>query len=97
MVTAPERTAEVRAAAWLPSSVVAVVEGGDRRQLRSRRGCARSRPVTTSTAARTDDARIVLVHDGARPLVSPALVREVIRATAEHGAGQSRRSLSPRP
>ena len=80
VVTAPERTAEVRAAAWLPASVVAVVEGGDRRQTSVAAG------LLALDGIDDGDTRIVLVHDGARPLVSPALVREVIRATAEHGA-----------
>jgi 2-C-methyl-D-erythritol 4-phosphate cytidylyltransferase/2-C-methyl-D-erythritol 2,4-cyclodiphosphate synthase len=79
VVTAPERTAEVRAAAWLPASVVAVVDGGDRRQASVAAGL---RALDTGDR----DRRIVLVHDGARPLVSSDLVREVIRATAEHGA-----------
>jgi len=89
VVTAPERTAEVRAAAWLPSSVVAVVEGGDRRQLSVAAGLRALEAgdnVDGGDGGEDRDARIVLVHDGARPLVSPALVREVIRATAEHGA-----------
>jgi 2-C-methyl-D-erythritol 4-phosphate cytidylyltransferase/2-C-methyl-D-erythritol 2,4-cyclodiphosphate synthase len=80
VVTAPERTAEVRAAAWLPASVVAVVEGGDRRQASVAAG------LRAFDGTIDDDERIVLVHDGARPLVSSDLVREVIRATAEHGA-----------
>lgn len=29
---------------------------------------------------------VVLIHDGARPLVSPALIRRVIQATRKHGA-----------
>jgi 2-C-methyl-D-erythritol 2,4-cyclodiphosphate synthase len=33
-----------------------------------------------------DDDRPVLVHDGARPLVSPALVSAIARATVDHGA-----------
>ena len=87
VVTAAERTAEVRAAAWLPASVVAVVDGGDRRQVSVAAGCAALEAATTRRRDRDDrDARIVLVHDGARPLVSPGLVRDVIRATAEHGA-----------
>ena len=86
VVTAAERTAEVRAAAWLPASVIAVVEGGDRRQVSVAAGL-RALDDREGRDDREDrDARIVLVHDGARPLVSPDLVRDVIRATAEHGA-----------
>ncbi len=80
VVTAAERTAEVRAAAWLPPSVVAVVEGGDRRQASVAAG------LRALGGVGDQDGRIVLVHDGARPLVSADLVRDVIRATAEHGA-----------
>ena len=83
VVTASERTAEVRAASWLPASVVAVVEGGDRRQLSVAAGL---RALGDAEDGDVRDDRIVLVHDGARPLVSPELVRDVIRATAEHGA-----------
>jgi 2-C-methyl-D-erythritol 4-phosphate cytidylyltransferase/2-C-methyl-D-erythritol 2,4-cyclodiphosphate synthase len=36
--------------------------------------------------AGADDARIVLVHDGARPVADGALIERVIKATAEFGA-----------
>lgn len=50
------------------------VEGGARRQDSSLAGIR---------AAREE---IVLVHDAARPLVSPELIRAVFRAAVEHGA-----------
>ena len=53
---APERIEEVAAASWLPSSVVAVVAGGTRRQESVAAGFA---------ALDGPDDRVVLVHDGA--------------------------------
>jgi 2-C-methyl-D-erythritol 4-phosphate cytidylyltransferase/2-C-methyl-D-erythritol 2,4-cyclodiphosphate synthase len=69
-----------RRPAWLPSKVVAVVAGGARRQ----------ESVTAGLRALDlegeDGRRVVLVHDGARPLVSTRLVDAVARSAAEHGA-----------
>jgi 2-C-methyl-D-erythritol 4-phosphate cytidylyltransferase/2-C-methyl-D-erythritol 2,4-cyclodiphosphate synthase len=76
------RTAEQAAAprpGWLPDKVVAVVAGGMRRQESVAAGIRALEPAG-------DDPRVLLVHDGARPLVSPALVNAVARAAAEHGA-----------
>jgi 2-C-methyl-D-erythritol 4-phosphate cytidylyltransferase / 2-C-methyl-D-erythritol 2,4-cyclodiphosphate synthase len=39
-----------------------------------------------AAAPRSSDERVVLVHDGARPLVSPALVEAILAAAAETGA-----------
>lgn len=78
VVTAAERLAEVAAAPWLPSRVSAVVEGGARRQDSVAAG------VGALGDGLPDD--VVLVHDGARPLVSPELVARVAAAAAEHGA-----------
>src|SRR5262245_30439369 len=64
VVTAPERIDEVRTAGWLASSVVAVVPGGERRHESVARGLA---------AIDGDDDRVVLVHDGARPMPSAGL------------------------
>lgn len=55
---------------------VAVVRGGERRQDSVRNGLE----------ALPAQARYVLVHDAARPLILPANIREVITATREHGA-----------
>jgi 2-C-methyl-D-erythritol 4-phosphate cytidylyltransferase/2-C-methyl-D-erythritol 2,4-cyclodiphosphate synthase len=77
VVATGERVDEIRAMPWLPRSVVAVVHGGDRRQASVAAGVA---------ALDGDDGRVVLVHDGARPIVDVAMVEAVIRATAEHGA-----------
>ena len=78
VVTAAARIGEISAAAWLPARVVAVVEGGARRQ----------DSVASGVAALGDGSPddVVLVHDGARPLVSPELVARVAAAASEHGA-----------
>jgi 2-C-methyl-D-erythritol 4-phosphate cytidylyltransferase/2-C-methyl-D-erythritol 2,4-cyclodiphosphate synthase len=78
VVTSPERLAEVAAAPWLPSRVSTVVEGGARRQDSVAAG------VGALGEGSPDD--VVLVHDGARPLVSPELVARVAAAAAEHGS-----------
>jgi 2-C-methyl-D-erythritol 2,4-cyclodiphosphate synthase/2-C-methyl-D-erythritol 4-phosphate cytidylyltransferase len=58
--------------------VTAVIAGGDRRQTSVAAGVA-----ALSDAA---DERVLLVHDGARPLVSGRSIAEVVRATQEYGA-----------
>lgn len=59
------------------AKVRSVVRGGARRQDSVQAGFSRL------DRHRTD---IVLVHDGARPLVGDALIRRVIREAGEHGA-----------
>jgi 2-C-methyl-D-erythritol 4-phosphate cytidylyltransferase/2-C-methyl-D-erythritol 2,4-cyclodiphosphate synthase len=85
VVTAPERIDALRDAPWLPPSVVAVVSGGDRRQASVAAGLAELDRLDRAGDGPTDD-RVVLVHDGARPLVSRALVEAVAEAAAAHGA-----------
>jgi 2-C-methyl-D-erythritol 4-phosphate cytidylyltransferase len=72
VVARPERVAELAAAPWLGAATV--VAGGERR----------SDSVRAGVAATT--AQVVLVHDGARPLASPALADAVAAAAAQHGA-----------
>jgi 2-C-methyl-D-erythritol 4-phosphate cytidylyltransferase/2-C-methyl-D-erythritol 2,4-cyclodiphosphate synthase len=95
IVAAPERVERLRGAAWLPSSVADVVAGDDRRQGSVAAGLAaldrldamagRTRPGGPASGDRpTDD--VVLIHDGARPLASAALVERVAIAAARHGA-----------
>ncbi|MFN8632021.1 MAG: 2-C-methyl-D-erythritol 4-phosphate cytidylyltransferase [Chloroflexota bacterium] len=81
LVTAPERVEAVRAAAWLPASVTSVVAGGDTRPVSVANGVAELVRLDPDGGERP-----VLVHDGARPLVSPALVSAVAEATARAGA-----------
>jgi 2-C-methyl-D-erythritol 4-phosphate cytidylyltransferase / 2-C-methyl-D-erythritol 2,4-cyclodiphosphate synthase len=77
LAVAPERLAETTGAAWLPPCVVAVVAGGTRRQ---------ESVAAAFEALHAPDDRVVLIHDGARPAVSPRLVEAVAAATAAHGA-----------
>ena len=77
LVVASGREGEPRP--WLPSKVVAVVAGGDRRQASVAAGFQALEALGTP-------APVVLVHDGARPLVPSSLVSAVAQAAAEHGA-----------
>jgi 2-C-methyl-D-erythritol 4-phosphate cytidylyltransferase/2-C-methyl-D-erythritol 2,4-cyclodiphosphate synthase len=92
VVTSTERAAEIRAASWLSPRVAAVVQGGERRHESVAAGLAALEALDASNAdaARdadaADDTRVVLVHDGARPLASSALVSAVLDAASEHGA-----------
>ncbi len=83
LVTSPERVAELRAAPWLPAACASVVAGGALRQRSVEAGLAELDRLDGPAA--TDD-RVVLVHDGARPLVSAALVERVAAAADVHGA-----------
>ena len=85
VVAAPTNVSAIRSAAWLPSHVVAVVTGGDRRQVSVAAGFSALEDAG-SAAGDADADGIVLVHDGARPVVDAAMVRSVIAAVAEHGA-----------
>ncbi len=89
LVGRPERIAALREAPWLPPSVVAVVPGGGRRQESVAAGIAaldRLDGLGGDALGSRVAARVVLVHDGARPLVSPTLVDAVARAADRHGA-----------
>ena len=86
VVTAPERVEDLRAAAWLPSTVASVVAGGDRRQASVAAGLAELDRLDAGLVPANSEDRVVLVHDGARPLVTPALVEAVAKAAADHGA-----------
>jgi 2-C-methyl-D-erythritol 4-phosphate cytidylyltransferase/2-C-methyl-D-erythritol 2,4-cyclodiphosphate synthase len=72
VVARPDRVAELAAESWLANATV--VPGGERRSDSVRAG------VKEATAG------VVLVHDGARPLASPALADMVARAADQHGA-----------
>ncbi len=80
VVTSAEAQSVVAAAAWLPSSVIDVVAGGGRRQESVHAGFVAYDRHTP------DETGVVLVHDAARPLVSPLLVTAVAEATHRHGA-----------
>lgn len=76
VVAHPDRVEQYRAVAVTPigaAKVIAIVPGGDTRQQSVARGLA----------AVPAEADIVLVHDGARPLVTPALIERAIDALAD--------------
>jgi 2-C-methyl-D-erythritol 4-phosphate cytidylyltransferase/2-C-methyl-D-erythritol 2,4-cyclodiphosphate synthase len=81
IVAGRDRVADLAAAEWLPDQVVAVVPGGPRRQESVAAGVA-----ALAGLAKPGTDPVILVHDAARPLVSPALVRAVAAAAAVHGA-----------
>ena len=83
VVTSAERRRELEAGPSLPADkAVTFVEGGQRRQDSVRAGF----DALERTAPDTGGERVVLVHDGARPAVSTALIAAVVEATAAHGA-----------
>jgi 2-C-methyl-D-erythritol 4-phosphate cytidylyltransferase/2-C-methyl-D-erythritol 2,4-cyclodiphosphate synthase len=77
LATTPDRAAALVAGGWLPSKVVVVVPGGRRRQESVAAGMA---------ALESSPDRVILVHDGARPLASAPLFARVAEAAALHGA-----------
>jgi 2-C-methyl-D-erythritol 4-phosphate cytidylyltransferase/2-C-methyl-D-erythritol 2,4-cyclodiphosphate synthase len=80
VVTSADRVDHVRDAEWLPAAVAAVVAGGARRQESVAAGAAELERLGV------DDGRVVLVHDGARPVIRADLVERVAVATATYGA-----------
>jgi 2-C-methyl-D-erythritol 4-phosphate cytidylyltransferase/2-C-methyl-D-erythritol 2,4-cyclodiphosphate synthase len=67
----------------LPEAVIAIVPGGEHRGASVAAGLA---ALGGLDGGEGDPDRVILVHDGARPLVAPALVTAVARAAAAHGA-----------
>lgn len=82
VVTAADRLAAVANAGWLPASVIDVIAGGRRRQESVAAGVDR---LGQEPGGRDPD-RLILVQDGARPLVSSELVAAIASATRQHGA-----------
>lgn len=74
VVTGPERVDQLAATSWIRDRGALVVAGGVRRQ------------ESVAAGVRASDAEVVLVHDGARPLVTPSLVDAVAAASHECGA-----------
>ncbi len=74
LVVRPGQEAALEGESWVQESGVRLVRGGERRQ--------------ESVAAGVDacDADIVVIHDGARPLATSALVDAVANAALESGA-----------
>ena len=89
VVVAAPNLAAVLAAPWLPAQVAGVVPGAGRRQESVAAGFAALERIDAKggpTSAAGDAGRVVLIHDGARPLVSSTLVSAVAHAAARHGA-----------
>lgn len=82
VVTAPDRRDAIAAAPWLSSKVQAVVVGGERRQDSVQAGIAAMERLVPDPAGE----RVLLVHDGARPVISLELVAAVAAAARRHGA-----------
>ncbi len=83
VVTSADRRKELEAGPWLPDGgAITFVDGGERRQDSVRAGF----DALERTAPDSDGERVVLVHDGARPVLSTALITAVVEATAAHGA-----------
>jgi len=89
IAASPGRVAEIAAESWLPDAVVSVVAGGERRQESVAAGVAALIELDAAEPATAADPAadpVVLVHDAARPLASPGLIRAVAEAAAIHGA-----------
>jgi 2-C-methyl-D-erythritol 4-phosphate cytidylyltransferase/2-C-methyl-D-erythritol 2,4-cyclodiphosphate synthase len=82
LVAGPDRVTDLAVIPWVRDLAALVVSGGARRQ----------ESVAAGVAAA--DAEVVLVHDGARPLVSPGLVDRVALATHKHGAAIPVRAIA---
>ena len=82
VVTSADRRDALAGAPWLPAKVAAVVPGGARRQDSVAAGFA----ALEALAPDVPGERVVLVHDGARPIVGAALVTSVTEAAHRHGA-----------
>jgi 2-C-methyl-D-erythritol 4-phosphate cytidylyltransferase/2-C-methyl-D-erythritol 2,4-cyclodiphosphate synthase len=74
VVVTPARVKQIAGTTWAREMGVRVVAGGARRQ------------DSVAAGVRAADAEVVLVHDGARPLVPPSLVDAVADAARTDGA-----------
>lgn len=70
----------------LPYSELAQAFGVDKLRTVTRGGDTRTASVLAGVSASPEDSLLVAVHDGARPLVSEAVITEAVAAAAEHGA-----------
>jgi 2-C-methyl-D-erythritol 4-phosphate cytidylyltransferase/2-C-methyl-D-erythritol 2,4-cyclodiphosphate synthase len=83
LVADPDRLATLLGEPALAAELTSVVRGGRRRQESVAAGVAELERLDGDRAA---DDRVILIHDGARPLVTADLVARVASAAAEHGA-----------
>lgn len=74
VVTSPDRVDELAGRSWVAAAGARVIAGGARRQ------------DSVAAGVRACEADVVLVHDGARPLVSAALVDSVAEMARDMGA-----------
>ncbi len=81
LVAAADRVERLASAPWLPAKVAAVIAGGPTRQLSVAAGVGHLDRIDPDGRDRP-----MLVHDGARPLVSPGLVEAVASAVGRYGA-----------
>ncbi len=82
VVTSPERRRRVERDAGAHAGRLVFAAGGERRQDSVRNGFL----ALERAAPDPVGDRVVLVHDGARPLIDAGLVRAVVDATRVHGA-----------
>jgi 2-C-methyl-D-erythritol 4-phosphate cytidylyltransferase/2-C-methyl-D-erythritol 2,4-cyclodiphosphate synthase len=85
IVTGADRVERIRDASWLSPKVADVVAGGPRRQDSVAAGVGALGELAATVPDASGD-HVVLVHDGARPLVSLELIASVVAAVATHGA-----------
>jgi 2-C-methyl-D-erythritol 4-phosphate cytidylyltransferase/2-C-methyl-D-erythritol 2,4-cyclodiphosphate synthase len=84
LVTSAERIEAIAGAAWMPGKVDVMLTGGPRRQESVGTGFVHL--LLNRSVDGGGDPEVVLVHDGARPLVPTALVSAVAHAARTHGA-----------
>jgi 2-C-methyl-D-erythritol 4-phosphate cytidylyltransferase len=79
IVVRKERVDSARAMAQMfgCTKVRSVVAGGTRRQS----------SVANGMAGLGDDVRVVVVHDGARPCVTPRIIGDTVQSALTHGSG----------
>jgi 2-C-methyl-D-erythritol 4-phosphate cytidylyltransferase / 2-C-methyl-D-erythritol 2,4-cyclodiphosphate synthase len=82
VVTTDARRRALIGGGWVDATRVLFAEGGDRRQ----DSVASGFETLERGAPDAKGDRVVLVHDGARPIVSTALVADVVAATERAGA-----------
>jgi 2-C-methyl-D-erythritol 4-phosphate cytidylyltransferase/2-C-methyl-D-erythritol 2,4-cyclodiphosphate synthase len=84
LVASHERIEAISEADWLPGKVEVLLTGGDRRQDSVADGFIHL--LATRSSDGGPEPEVVLVHDGARPLVPVGLVSAVAQAARIHGA-----------
>jgi 2-C-methyl-D-erythritol 4-phosphate cytidylyltransferase len=75
LVVRPDQVSSIQQEPWVIEARATVVAGGERRQ------------ESVADGVEASDAEVVVIHDGARPLATPALVDAVALAAAEFGVG----------